>query len=93
MPELPTVAESGFPGFEATSWFALVAPAATPAPVIHKLHQESLKALAQPAMQARFAQLGLDTVGSSPAELAAIVKADIGKWARVIKEAGITASE
>jgi tripartite-type tricarboxylate transporter receptor subunit TctC len=93
MAEFPTVAESGFPGFEATSWFALVAPAATPAPVINKLHQESLQALAQPALQARFAQLGLDTVGSSPAELAAIIKADIGKWARVIKEAGITASE
>jgi len=93
MPELPTIAESGFPGFEATSWFALLAPAATPAPIINKLHQESVKALAQPAFQARFAQLGLDTVGSSPAELAAIIKADIGKWARVIKEAGITASE
>jgi tripartite-type tricarboxylate transporter receptor subunit TctC len=93
MPELPTVAESGFPGFEATSWFALVAPAATASSVINKLHQECLKALAQPAMQARFAQLGLDTVGSSPAELAAVVKADIGKWARVIKDAGISASE
>jgi tripartite-type tricarboxylate transporter receptor subunit TctC len=93
LPDLPTIAESGFPGFEFTSWFALLAPAATPAPVIHKLHQESLKALAQPTLRARFAQLGLDTVGSSPAELAAIIKADIGKWARVIKEAGITASE
>jgi len=93
MPELPTISESGFPGFEATSWFALLAPAATPASIINKVHQESVKALAQPALQARFAQLGVDTVGSSPAELASIIKADIGKWARVIKEAGITASE
>jgi len=93
LPSLPTIAESGFPDFEATSWFALLAPAATPAAIIGKLHQESVKALAQPALQARFAQLGIDTVGSSPAELAAIIKADIGKWARVIKEAGITASE
>ena len=66
MPEFPTVAESGFPGFEATSWFALVAPAATPVSVVDKLHEECVKALAQPAMQARFTQLGLDTSAARP---------------------------
>src|SRR5262249_29531939 len=93
IPELPTVAESGFPGFEATSWFALLGPAGTPASIVDKVHREALRALAQPALQARFAQLGLDTVGNSPSELSAIIKADIGKWARVIKDAGITVSE
>ena len=93
MPEFPTIAESGFPGFEATSWFALLGPAGTPAAIVDKVHREALRTLAQHALQARFAQLGLDTVGNSPSELAAIIKADIGKWARVIKDAGITVNE
>ena len=93
MPELPTVAESGFPGFEATSWFALLAPAGTPAPILDKVRREALRVLADPDMRARFAQLGLDTVGNSPDELAAIIKADLAKWAKVIKEVGIKAGE
>jgi tripartite-type tricarboxylate transporter receptor subunit TctC len=93
MPELPTIAESGFPGFEAVSWFALLAPAGTPAPIIDKVNREALKLVAEPEQRARFAILGADTVGSSPAELAAVIKSDILKWAKVIKEAGITASE
>ena len=93
MAEFPTVAESGFPGFEAVSWFALFAPYGTPATIVGKVHQEALNVLAQPDIQARFAQLGLDTVGNSPSELAAIIKSDIEKWAKVIKDAGITASE
>jgi len=93
MPELPTISESGFPGFEATSWFALLAPAGTPVPIVDKVHREALKVLAQPDLQAKFAQLGIDTAGGSPGELAAIIKSDIDKWAKVIKDAGITASE
>src|SRR5712664_4862525 len=93
MPELPTISESGFPGFEATSWFALLAPAGTPVPIVDKVHREALKVLAQPDLQAKFAQLGLDRAGGSPGELAAIIKSDIDKWAKVIKDAGITASE
>jgi len=93
MPELPTISESGFPGFEVTSWYALLAPAGTPAPIVNKVHQEVLKGLAQPDLRAKFAKLGLDTVGNSPAELAAIIKSDIGKWAKVIKDAGMTENE
>ena len=93
MPEYPTVAESGFPGFEATSWFGLLGPAGTPAPIVAKLHQETLKVLAQPDMRAKFAQLGLDPVGSSPEELGATIKTDVAKWAKVIREAGIKAPE
>ncbi len=93
IPEFPTVSESGFPGFEAVSWFALFAPPGTPTALIDKVHQEAVKVLAQPEMQARFSQLGLDPAGTSPIELAAIIKSDIEKWAKVIKDAGITASE
>ena len=93
IPEFPTVAESGFPGFEATSWFGLFAPAGTPPAIVGKLHQDVMKVLAQPDLRARFAQLGLDTVGSTPAELAAIVKTDVAKWTKVIKQAGISAAD
>jgi len=93
MPEIPTVAESGFPGFEAISWFALLAPAGTPPAVVAKVRQETLKVLAQPDMRAKFSQLGLDPVGNSPAELAEIIRTDIGKWAKVIKDAGIPPSD
>ncbi len=91
IPEFPTVAESGFPGFEAVSWFGLFAPAGTPPAVVSKVHQDVVKVL--PDLRARFAQLGLDTVGGAPAELAVIVKNDIAKWTKVIKEAGITAAD
>ena len=93
IPEFPTVAESGFPGFEAVSWFGLLAPTGTPATIVNKLHQDTMKVLAQPDMRASFTKLGLDPVGSTPGELAAIIKSDIAKWTKVIKEAGITATD
>ena len=89
IPDLPTVVESGFPDFEAISWFGLFAPVGTPPAVVNKVHQEAVKIVGQPDMQAKFAQLGLDTVGNTPAELANIVKSDLVKWSKVIKEAGI----
>ena len=93
IPELPTVAESGYPGFEAVSWFALLAPRGTPAPILNKLHQEISKIAALSDMREKFAQLGLDTIVGSPEELAIIIKSDIVKWAKVIKDAGIRAEE
>lgn len=89
IPEFPTVAESGFPGFEAISWFGLLAPAGTPKEVIDKVHKDALTALHDPKTSERIAQLGLDSVGSSPAEMGATIKADLEKWAKVIKEADI----
>ena len=88
-PDLPTVAEQGFPGFEATSWFALLAPAGTPPAIIEKVRAESLKVLADPEMLKRFAAMGLDTVGTTAAEVRAAIERDIPKWAKVIKDAGI----
>jgi tripartite-type tricarboxylate transporter receptor subunit TctC len=93
IPELPTLAESGFPGFEAVSWFGLLAPAGTPAPIIAKLHGDIAKIAAQADMQERLAQLGLDAAVNSPDEFAAVIKADIAKWAKVIKDANIKLSE
>ena len=93
IPELPTVAESGYPGFETVSWFGLLVPVGTPAAIVNKLHQDSLKVLGQADVRASFTKLGLDMVGSSPGELAAIIKSDIAKWGKVIRDAGITATD
>ncbi|MCC7484531.1 MAG: tripartite tricarboxylate transporter substrate binding protein [Burkholderiales bacterium] len=92
MPDLPTIAESGFPGFEAVSWFSFLVPTGTPAPIVKKVHQDVLRVLGQADARGRFTELGLDIVGNSPAELAAIIKQDIAKWGKVIRDAGITAT-
>ena len=88
-PDLPTMAEQGFPGFEATSWFALMGPANLPRPIVDKVRAESLKVLADPEIQKKFAVMGLDLVGSTPEETRAAIAADIPKWAKVIKDANI----
>ena len=89
VPELPTIAESGYPGFEITFWLGLLAPARTPAPILHKLHLEAVNALAQADVRARFADLGLEAIGDSPEAFAAVIKSDVRRWAKVIREAGI----
>ena len=88
-PELPTIAESGFPGFEVTSWHGLLAPARTPATIVGKLHLETGKALKLPDLRAKLADLGMEAIGSSPDEFAAAIKSGIPRWAKVIKESGI----
>jgi len=93
MPDLPTVAESGLPGFEATSWFGLMAPAGTSALVIEKTYRTAAKIVEEPEMKARLAQLGLDTTSDAPDAFAAIIKSDIAKWAKVIKDANIKAEQ
>jgi len=89
VPDLPTMAESGFPGYEAVPWFGLMAPAGTPQPIIEKLYRETIKVLAMPDVRRSLESQGLDLIGSSPDELAAVIKAEIPAWAKVIKEAGI----
>jgi len=91
VPELPTMHESGFQGFETTSWFGLLAPAATPAPIVRKLHLETVRALALPEVRAKLADLGMEVIGNSPNEFAAVIKAEIPRWAKVIKESGVKA--
>jgi tripartite-type tricarboxylate transporter receptor subunit TctC len=89
MPDLPTIAESGLPGFEAISWFGLMAPSGTPAPIVAKVYQQAAKIVSEPEMKEKLAQLGLDTASDAPDAFAAIIKADIAKWAKVIKDANI----
>jgi tripartite-type tricarboxylate transporter receptor subunit TctC len=93
MPDLPTIAESGLPGFEAISWFGLMAPAGTPAPIITKAYQQAAKIAMEPEMKAKLAQLGLDAASDPPDVVAKIIKADIAKWAKVIKDANIKAEQ
>jgi tripartite-type tricarboxylate transporter receptor subunit TctC len=88
-PELPTIAESGYPGFEVTSWYGLLAPAGTPVAIVGKLHLETVKALALPDLRAKLVDLGLEGIGNSPDEFAAFIKSEIPKWAKMIKELGI----
>jgi tripartite-type tricarboxylate transporter receptor subunit TctC len=88
-PELPTIAESGYPGFEVTIWNGLLAPARTPAAIVRKLHLETVKVLALPDLRAKLADLGSEGIGNSPDEFAGAIKSEIPKWAKVIKDAGI----
>jgi tripartite-type tricarboxylate transporter receptor subunit TctC len=93
MPEIPTMIEAGVKDFEVTSWFGLLAPAGTPAPVIAKLHQEAVRIVSQPDLREKFGLIGLDVVSDPPDVFAAIIKTDTAKWAKVIKDAGIKAGE
>jgi tripartite-type tricarboxylate transporter receptor subunit TctC len=88
VPELPTVAESGFPGFEATTWVGLLAPANTPEGIVRKLHVETAKAIAYPDVRAKFADLGMDPIGSSPEEFTLAIKSELPRWAKVIQDSG-----
>ncbi len=92
-PDMPTMAELGYPGFEAVPWFGLMAPAGTPQLIIDKLHRETARTLAQANVRRRMAELGVDLIGSTPSEFAAVIKAEIPQWAAVIKGAGIKVSE
>jgi tripartite-type tricarboxylate transporter receptor subunit TctC len=88
LPKIPTISESGLPGFEALQWFGLFAPAGTPKEVISRLHGEIVKSLQLPDVQERLTGLGADVVGNTPEEFAAFLKADAAKWAKVVKESG-----
>jgi tripartite-type tricarboxylate transporter receptor subunit TctC len=88
-PEFPTLAESGVPGLDATSWYAIVVPGKTPAPVVQKMHADLVALLAEPAVKSRFEPLGLAVASSTPAELAARARADTALWGPVIKAANI----
>jgi len=90
LPHVPTIAESGMPGFEVSAWNALFAPAGTPAPIINRLNGLVKKGLELPEAKAIMDKQGLEATPSTPAELGALVKSELAKWAKVIKAAGIT---
>jgi tripartite-type tricarboxylate transporter receptor subunit TctC len=89
VPDLPTVSEAGVPGYEASTWFAVMAPIGTPATIITKLNDELNAALKQPDIQARLQDLGAEPLGGTPGDAAKLLKSEIAKWADVIKAAHI----
>jgi tripartite-type tricarboxylate transporter receptor subunit TctC len=89
MPEVPTIAESGLPGYEVSNWYAVLGPAGMQASLVKRLHDALTVAQGQPAMRKRVQDLGADTVAGPPEQLAAYIKTEIAKWSRVIRDAGI----
>ena len=90
LPDVPTVAESGVPGYEAIEWNGVVVPAGTPPAVIRRINQAIVTALASPAVQERIVALGSDPMGGTPEEFAAFIKKEMSTWAAVVTEVGIT---
>ena len=88
-PELPSVAEGGVPGFDVTGWFAFFVPGRTSPAIVDKIHIDTVTALRDPAVKANFDNIGMVAVGSTPAELAALLTAEMEKWRPVIKQAHI----
>src|SRR6267378_5572592 len=93
LPEVPTVAESGLPGYQAVGWFGLLAPVATPRSVVAKLSADVNRVLAQAEVRAKMMALGADPGGNTPEEFARFIREDQAKWARLMREAGIKAAE
>jgi tripartite-type tricarboxylate transporter receptor subunit TctC len=87
-PDVPTVAESGFPGYDALAWYGILAPAATPGEVIARLNAEIGKALATPDLRERFAKIGVDPAPSAPGDLQQVIRQEMQLWAKVIKATG-----
>lgn len=88
MRDVPTVAESGLPGFEVAVWQGILAPAAVPKPVVDSLYASIAKVLERPEVQERMTAQGADIIASTPQEFAAYIKADLAKWAKVVKDSG-----
>ncbi len=87
-PELPTIAESGLPGFDISTWFGIFVPAGTPRPVVDRLHAEFTRALAAPDVREKMLALGAEPVGSTPEQFTAYVKAEAAKYAKLVRTSG-----
>jgi tripartite-type tricarboxylate transporter receptor subunit TctC len=89
LPEVPTIAESGLPGFKTSQWFGFLAPAGTPAPIIERVHQALARAAGSSEVKARLALQGVDVVSTTPKAFAALIREELRQWASVVKAAGI----
>ena len=89
LPDVPTFAESGLPGFVVDSWVGVLAPARTPPLVIERLQREIAATLAEPAVRERYGVLGIEPVGNTPEQFAAQIREDLARWEKVIRQAGI----
>jgi tripartite-type tricarboxylate transporter receptor subunit TctC len=92
-PDLQTMAESGFPAFDITAWFGLMAPGGTPAPIIERLHRETVRVLALPGLREKSDELGMATIGNSPEEFAAAIRVEIPRWTKIIKDSGMSLTD
>lgn len=88
VPDLPTIAESGFPGYEAATWYGVLAPAGTALPIVRKLNAEIIGTLNNPELRQRMSSQGADPAPTTPEEFAAYIKSEVTKWAKVVKESG-----
>ena len=93
VPEIPTIAESGVPGFDVSSWYGFFVPARTPAPIVARMHADTAALLAEPALRDQLEKLGVVVVGSSPQALAAQLKSEMDKWGPIIRESRIKAED
>lgn len=89
VPDVPTIAEAGVPGYEVVQWFGILAPAATPREIVLRLHSAAVRSLQDPVVKERFLADGGETIGNSPEEFAAIIRSDLAKWGKLVKQAGI----
>jgi tripartite-type tricarboxylate transporter receptor subunit TctC len=92
LPDVPTVAESGLTGFDVTAWYAMLAPAGVPAPILGKLNTDLVKVLTEPDVRRRFTENGVEAAASTPEQLAAFVKSEEFKWSKVVKDSGARAN-
>lgn len=90
-PQVPTMAESGFPGFNVFVWYGILAPAGTPSEVVDKLGRETLKVMAQPELKEAFARLGMEPLSGGPEPFAAFIRSETVKWAKIVRDAGAKA--
>ena len=93
LPDVPTTAEAGVPGFEADSWVALVAPAGTPPTIVRKVSEDMSSVLMTPEMKKYLEDRGMVPIGSSPEQLGAFIKREIDRWGKVIKATGVRAEQ
>jgi len=89
LPEVPTLAEAGVPGYEVVQWFGILAPAGTPREIVAKLHASVVRTLEDPRVRKNFLSKGAETVGNTPEELGAIIRSDLAKWGKLVRAAGI----
>ena len=93
LPDLPTIAEAGVPGYQAVIWSGMLAPAKTPRAIIDRLYKETVKVVQAPEFKERLVQLGSDAVGSTPEQWGEFIKTEINKWGRIAKIAGVKAGD
>jgi tripartite-type tricarboxylate transporter receptor subunit TctC len=90
LPDVPTIAEAALPGYEAVQWYGVLAPAGTPRDIVARLHAAIVRALQESNVKERLLSDGAEPVGNTPDEFAAVIRRDLAKWGKVIKDAGIT---